>query len=102
MNLDTKVPPPPRLPKGLIALARASHRPPASTPRGAELRASREPEEATRAWKPDRALLQPGPQPASTSDFSLAADEQTMVGRANLNDPSLFRSEPPAAPVQDT
>jgi hypothetical protein len=101
MNLDTKVPPPPRLPKGLIALARASHVPPASTPRGAELRAAREPEESTRAWKPDRSLLQPDPQPAKASDFALAADEQTMVGRVNLNDPSLFRSEPPAALMQD-
>jgi hypothetical protein len=60
-----------------------------------------EPVETTRAWKPDRSLLQPNPQPTSASDFSLAADEQTMVGAINLNNPCLFRSEPAPAPVQD-
>jgi hypothetical protein len=60
-----------------------------------------EPVETTRAWKPDRALLQPDPQPASASDFSHAADEQTMVGAINLNNPCLFRSEPPPSPIQE-
>jgi hypothetical protein len=60
-----------------------------------------EPVEATRAWKPDRALLRPDPQPTGASDFAHAADEQTMVGATNLNDPCLFRSEPPPAPIQD-
>jgi hypothetical protein len=100
MKLHVKVPPPPRLPQGLIALARPSHPPHASTSQGAELRASAEPVEATRAWKPDRALLQPNPLPTSASDFEHAANEQTMVGAINLNDPSLFRSEPPPALIQ--
>ena len=60
-----------------------------------------EPNEATRAWKPDRTLLQREPQPASASDFECAANEQTMVGAINLNDPSLFRSEHPPALMQD-
>jgi hypothetical protein len=59
-----------------------------------------EPVEATRAWKPDRSLLQPEPLPTSGSDFSHAADEQTMVGAINLNNPSLFRSEPPPALIR--
>jgi hypothetical protein len=100
MKLHVKVPPPPRLPQGLIALARPSHPPRASTFQGPELRASVEPVEATRAWKPDRALLQPNPLPTSASDFEHAADEQTMVGAINLNDPSLFRSQPPPALIQ--
>jgi len=59
-----------------------------------------EPVEETRAWKPDRSLLRPDPPPTSASDFSNAADEQTMVGAINLNNPSLFRSEPPPPPIQ--
>lgn len=97
MNLDTKIP---RLPQGLIALARASHLPDASTSPGSEVRTTGEPEEPTRAWKPGRALLQPEPQPASASDFALVDDEQTVVGATNLRDPCLFRSEPPVAPEQ--
>src|SRR3954471_18167308 len=100
MNLNTKVPGPPRLPKGLMALVRAPQVPDASTPRGAGPRTIVEPEEATRAWKPDRALLRPNPQPAGASDFALAADEQTLVGAINLKDPCLFRSEPPAALIE--
>jgi hypothetical protein len=96
MNLDTKIPPPPRPPKGLIALARTQQLPDSSTPR----RAVAEPEEHTRAWKPDRALLQREPQPAN--EFALGADEQTVIGAINLNDPSLFRSEPPPAPSPST
>jgi len=69
--------------------------PRAATPRAAE------PEEATRAWKPDRSLLQSQPPPANASEFALAANDQTMVGATNLSDPSLFRSEPPAAPAED-
>jgi len=101
MNLNTKVPPPPRLPQGLVALARASYLPHASTRGGAEPRSGVEPAEATRAWKPDRTLLKPEPKPESASDFALAADEQTVVGAINLKDPSLFRSQPPAAPIRD-
>lgn len=104
MNWNTKVPPPPRLPKGLIALARTSSHPPTKTPVPvrAPLRAIVEPEEATRAWKPDRALLRPERQPANASEFALAADEQTAVGAIDLRDPSLFRSEPPAAILRET
>jgi hypothetical protein len=91
MNVDTKIPPLPLPPKGLIALARASHLPAARV----------EPEESTRAWKPDRALLQPDLQPSTASEFELAADEQTVIGKINLRDPSLFRSEPPPGPVQE-
>lgn len=98
MKLHVKVPPPPRLPTGLIALVRTSNPPHASPSDSAEPAGIAEPVEATRAWKPDRSLLQTNPQPTSASDFSLAADEQTMVGVLNLNDPSLFRSEPPFAP----
>jgi hypothetical protein len=60
-----------------------------------------EPEEQTRAWKPDRTLLQQAPQPASASGFELAADEQTVIGATNLTDARLFRSEPPPAPIQE-
>jgi hypothetical protein len=59
-----------------------------------------EPEDATRTWKPDRTLLRAVPQPANTSGFALAADEETVIGATNLSDPSLFRSEPPP-PLQD-
>lgn len=99
MKLHIKLPPPSRLPHGLIALVRASQ--PPSTSQATELRAMVEPVEETRAWKPDRALLQPDPQPTSASDFAHAANEQTMVGATNLNDPSLFRSEPPPGPLRD-
>jgi hypothetical protein len=97
MNPHIKIPPPARLPKGLIALARAPHLPEASTSHRAERRAIVEPEDATRAWKPDRDLLRAEPQPAQASAFTLAADEQTVIGATNLKDPSLFRSEPPPA-----
>lgn len=99
MNVDGKVPPPPRLPTGLIALARGLPLLQASTSRGTKPRAA-EPEEATRAWRPDRAWLQPDPQSASASDFAIAANEETVVRAINLKDPCLFRSEPPPAPVQ--
>lgn len=101
MKLHVKVPSPPRLPRGLIALVRPTHPPHAPTSQDAEPQARVEPVEATRAWKPDRALLQPSPPRESASDFSHAANERTMVGAINLNDPSLFRSEPPPAPIQD-
>lgn len=101
MKMHVKAPPPPSLPQGLFALVRTSHPPHASTSPDAEPPPVAEPVEATRAWKPDRTLLQTGPQPASTSDFEHAADEQTMVGVINLNDPSLFRSEPPPALGQE-
>ena len=100
MKLPIKLPPP-HLPHGLVALARGSHPPHASTSQDAQLRVMVEPVEATRAWKPDRALLQPDPQRTGVSDFSHAADEQTMVGAINLNNPCLFRSEPPPPPIQD-
>jgi hypothetical protein len=92
-----KLPPSSRLPNGLIALARASHPPEASTSQSAELPCMVELVEATRAWKPDRSLLRPDPLAADASGFERAADEQTMVGATNLNDPCLFRSEPPPA-----
>lgn len=101
MKLHVKVPPPPRLPQGLIALVQASRSPHAATSESAERRAIMEPNEATRAWKPDRTLLQREPQPVSESEFECAANEQTMVGAINLNDPSLFRSEHPPALMQD-
>jgi hypothetical protein len=101
VNPDTKIPAPGRLPQGLIALVRAPRLPDGSTPLCAERPAIVEPEEATRAWKPDRALLRAGPPPANATDFTLAADEQTVVGAANLRDPCLFRSEPPPAPVEE-
>lgn len=101
MNPHIKIPPPARLPKGLIALVRAPHVPEASTSLRAERRANVEPEEATRAWKPDRSLLRAEPQPANASAFTLAADEQTVIGSTNLKDPSLFRSEPPPALLQE-
>src|SRR5688500_8911431 len=93
MNLDTKIPPPSRPPKGLMALARTQPLPEVSTP----LRAIVEREEQTRAWRPDRALLRPALQPASEGEFALAEDEPTVIGSINLKDPSLFRSEPPPA-----
>jgi hypothetical protein len=101
MNLNTKIPPPPRLPKGLLALVRGPRLAEASTPLGAKPRAIAEPDESTRAWKPDRSLLQPARLPASKSAFALAADEQTVVGATNLRDPSLFRSEPPPALIAE-
>src|SRR5215216_305026 len=101
MKLHVKVPPPPRLPQGLITLVQASRSPHAATSPTAEPRVIMEPHEATRAWKPDRTLLQREPQPASASDFACAANEQTMVGATNLNDPCLFRSEHPPAPMQN-
>lgn len=97
MNLDTKIPPPSRPPKGLMALARSQPLPHTATPLGAKI----EREEQTRAWRPDRALLRPEPLPASESEFSLAADEQTVIGAIDLKDPSLFRSEPPPAPTPE-
>jgi hypothetical protein len=100
MKLPVKLPPPSRLPHGLISLARASHPPEASPSQSVELEGMVEPVEATRAWKPDRALLRPEPPPTGASDFERAADEQTMVGATNLNDPCLFRSEPPPALLQ--
>lgn len=100
MKLHVKVPPPPSLPRGLIALVR-TRLPDASTAARAEQPAAPEPVEATRAWKPDRALLQPNPKPTGESDFAHAADELTLVGAINLNDPSLLRSQPPPAPSQD-
>jgi len=100
VNVDSQIPPPPRLPKGLIAMTRA-RLPDASTPVGTVRGHGVEPEEQTRAWKPDRALLRQQPQPANTSDFSLAADEQTVIGAINLKDARLFRSEPPPAPIQE-
>ena len=60
-----------------------------------------QPEEQTRAWKPDRALLKTAPLPAGDNGFALAADEQTVVGAINLRDPSLFRSEPPPGLVEN-
>lgn len=75
--------------------------PDASTPVGTMRGASVEPEEQTRAWKPDRALLRQEPPPASASDFSLAADEQTVIGAINLSDERLFRSEPPGPLIQE-
>ena len=101
MKVHIKLPPPSPLPLGLIALVRVSHPPHPSPSQGAERRGMVEPVEATRAWKPDRALLQPNLPPAGASDFAHAADEQTMVGATNLNDPCLFRSEPPPAFMQD-
>ena len=97
MKLPVKLPPPSRLPQGLMALARASHPPEASTSQSAERPGMVEPVEATRVWKPDRALLRPDPASTGASEFERAADEQTMVGATNLNDPCLFRSEPPPA-----
>jgi hypothetical protein len=101
MKLHIKLPPPSHLPHGLIALVRTSRPPRASTSQDADLRGMVEPVEATRAWKPDRSLLQPDPPPTGASDFMDAANEQTMVGATNLNDPCLFRSEPPPALIQD-
>jgi hypothetical protein len=72
-----------------------------STPSSAKPRAVAQPEEQTRAWKPDRALLKAAPLPASDNGFALAADEQTVVGAINLRDPSLFRSDPPPPHPQD-
>ena len=100
MKLHIKLPPPSRLPHGLIALVRASHPPHASASQAAEPRGMVEPVEATRAWKPDRSLLQPDPPPTSASDFTHAPSERTMVGATNLNDPCLFRSEPPPRLIQ--
>lgn len=98
MKRQAEFPPSPRLPQGLSDLVRGSHLRPAQP---VEPRAIVEPNEATRAWKPDRALLQREPQRASESEFASAAEEQTMVGASNLNDPCLFRSEPPPAALQN-
>ncbi len=46
-------------------------------------------------------MLETQPQATGSSEFADAADEQTMVGAANLKDPSLFRSQPPPALTQD-
>jgi hypothetical protein len=100
MKPQVKVPPPPSLPQGLIALAMPQARPAARSP-AAEPRTVAEPIEATRAWKPNRDLLQNDAQPEPPSDFANTADEPTMVGAINLNNPSLFRSAPPPGPAED-
>lgn len=99
MKPQVKVPRSPRLPQGLIALVAPRPRTPPSE--RAEARAVAEPIEATRAWKPNPDLLHTAPQPEVLSHFESAADEPTMVGVIDLNDPSLFRSAPPPAPEDD-
>jgi hypothetical protein len=98
MASNEKVPSTPCIPKGLIALARVprtseapGNPPPAASPAAAE--------EQTRIFQPNRALLEPSQQLEPMASFADAADEQTIIGVANLGDPRVFRSEPPPAPA---